>query len=459
MTSNAVAQHLLKEYACEALSDGRFNVVDHARVSRIALKTLTPGVAFFGRFPFKAICLKLGGNNYKGWALAAGNIASYTALIFWALYSMVDDTLSPKSDTKKMLLRSSCCHTFARVSTASAIGIAAQLPFAYLAYQYNDNEIIMPILILATDTIIPTYSSYLSMKQFSNLREYLEFPKDLKVAQKEIRALLTEAKQVILRLDENSDAYVEKMNEVARSADSDKLQALLLFLQSNRKPKALNSKSCLKSTCFRVYQLALLALLTGDMIAIGAIGYNGWKTLDHDRSPEHAYIAGAAFSVLANLYLFGMCIEETGNKIFKLITGNYEKTLADRTLPKSSFVAKALGTMTACLSWGPSVQVGKDYFDGYFSYWQQATMSGATVLLVLTAIIDVIDAALQQLILFSNEQKTIRAIKAVEIIDQITDVLDHIKPQDLRTYLNDLPQEFKTNETQSERSHLLGSNL
>lgn len=435
---------LIVQYANETFSNEK--VVEASKctkITRIALKSFTPCVAFFGRFPFAAICFKLGGHNYKGWALAAGNIASYTALISWALYNMVDDTMSTKSDTEKKLLRSSYCGTAAKITASFIIGTTAQLPFAYLAYQYNDKKIYMPILIIATDTIIPAYSSYLSMKQFSNVRGYVAFEKDLKLIRESVLQLLKGAKDAVLKLDDKSKLIVDKLKNVIEESGIDKFEQVLNILRQEIAVKHKVQDGCVKSTLIKVYQVGLLCMLAGDMVAIGCIGYRGWNAIDGNHNWPQAYGVGAAISVLANLYLFGMCIEETGNNILKLITGKYERTIVDRTLPVSSIVVKSLGCVTACLSWGPSVQVAKDYFDGEFSYWQQVTMSGATILLVLTAILDMLDAALEVMVQFSGNQQVIDAIACVDKLDKMIKIIEQAKPEDVQAFVNVISDDFK----------------
>lgn len=377
-------------------------------VARRSLQGLGIAVAGAGKYPFVSIAKKAGGNNeVYGIALAYGNTASFAALISWALLNIIDGEMRPLTKEEAALLRATNghCSKAALLPVAILVGLVSQTPFAYLAYVYNGEKVEMPVMMMLSDSWFPTYSTYLSLKRGLAVRHLTSYEETLSGIRRQMIALL-EGNRALLENPETRVDYVAALEAIRNGSALDKpKQYLKAMLEGRVTAEVAETQS--RTACRKVGDafagfLGIVAFLS-NMGAIGYVSYLGWHQVYANPGFDGTF---AALAVGANLYLNSTSVPRTAIRLYNLVKDvvlcRYQPTLADQLAPKMSFALKVLGLATAALSYGPSVQISHDYFDGDsedygichdpdLSTYMEVANSCATVCLVATAILDIVD--------------------------------------------------------------------
>lgn len=112
------------------------------------------GILFSGlaKVPFIPINLDLKEMGYFRFVLAGGNTLGFWALESWSVIHIIDDIFGPKSKEEKLITKDQIkgIHKTIAIFSGLILSVASQAVFAYLAYEYNDKNIIMPIMMLPT---------------------------------------------------------------------------------------------------------------------------------------------------------------------------------------------------------------------------------------------------------------------------------------------------------------------
>lgn len=426
--------------------------------ARRALQVLGVSIAGIGKYPFVAIAKKAGGTNEAyGILLAYGNTASFASLISWALLNMIDDQMRPLSKEEAALLshRQGKCRNALILSGSVVVGLVSQTPFAYLAYVYNGKKVEMPIFMMLSDSWFPTYSTYLSVNAVLSRKSFTIFEQELLKVRLNLVNLI-EANRALLDNPEGRVDYVKALHAFKDQSTGNRSQKYLEHMLEGRAHLLKKEASCCEGpNCVSVGNT--LSWLTGavaflsNMGAIGYVSYIGWSQIHPDPGFAGTF---AALAVSANLYVNGTALPNTATRLYNLaksiILCNYKPTLSDQLAPKLSFTLKALGLVTAGLSYGPSVQISKDYFGsnttdtGLYSNEDLATYmevanSCATILLTTTAILDIVDQIVALSLVNLGNEEARQLVEINENMLRLSYLLSHSPLTEFALFINALP--------------------
>ena len=180
---------------------------------------------------------------------------------------------------------------------------------------------------------------------------------------------------------------------------------------------------------------------------IGTLGYIAWLGTDELTDSIYANITVTSLYVGTALYLNATAIPETAVTLFNLFknifTCNYQPTLSDQLTPKLSFSLKALGLVTAALSYGLAVELSEDYYSSHegLEIFMEITLSCATTFLVSMAILSITDQVLEYKIekLGHEEEKNI--IEIHKKMKKLSSVLTSSPLIEIALFLKIIPRE------------------
>ncbi|MCH9609499.1 MAG: hypothetical protein S4CHLAM45_14150 [Chlamydiales bacterium] len=145
-------------------------------------------------------------------------------MITWAFQNIIHDQTNPRSKAAQKIQRgtqTSCASTAGAVSSV-IVGAIAQLPFAYLAYTYNDGALYMPALILLTDTWVPAYSFYLTLKLSLHVRKIVKTNTELIAIQAQMIKLFQKSQEILPKKGRRTAAFLDKLKEIRASNNEDR---------------------------------------------------------------------------------------------------------------------------------------------------------------------------------------------------------------------------------------------
>jgi len=415
-------------------------------ISRRILQGLGSVVASIGKLSFVAISLDYAsGNMVLAGFLIYGNLVSFATLICWSALNMIDDYMRPVGEEVKNLVGSkqSTCLKIAILVASVAIGVLAQVPLAYLAYYYNSLKTLMVISVMISDPWFPIYSTNLSLRALADKKSYSPFEKEIVQLKENLKAKLTETQQHLTQISysERND-WISDLDGIARQAVSQQRSSDYLNCMLSRRVEIMQqSPSCFYKVCEKIIFASGLVFLVCQMIALGVVGFAGWKLI-FDNAIFDGIFTGVV--VLANLYLSGMTIPGSAVRLFSIVVGllfcSYQPSLAQKLSPAFSTVATVLGLVTTGLSWGASVQIVKDYFEGWKQDVMMATLPASNVLLVTAAILFVIDGITESKVRRCGSEEEREQMKLKQKCDDFIKTLDKSSVIDFAKFLQNLPR-------------------
>lgn len=416
-------------------------------VSRRILQVLGSILASMGKLSFVVISLDLAaGNIALGAALVYGNLVSFACLICWSALNMINDYMQPVGEEVKSLTNSRQ-PVWIRVSiliAAVAIGVLAQVPLAYLAYHYNSLATLMVVSVMISDPWFPIYSTNLSLKALAETRFYSPFEKEVLEVKSDFKAKLGQSQGHLTQISfrERSGWISDLQGIASQESSSERTEAYLKSLLTERVTIAPRSSSCFYKFCEKVIFAFGLVFLACQMIALGVVGFDGWKLIWDNGIFDWIF---TVIVVLANVYLSGATIPYAAVQLFAMVIGiiscSFEPSLVQKQAPITSLLLTIGGLATTGLSWGPSVQIVKDYFNGWKQTVMMATVPASNVLLVTAAILHVIQGVTEEGILRWGSEGEKEQMKLKHKLSDFSSVLDKCSVEDFARFLQTLPQE------------------
>lgn len=407
-------------------------------IARNFFKTIGIIIAGLGKATFIPINMKLKNFGDFRIALAAGNTLGFWALQNWPLLTLIDDLSESLSPEEKALFnknKSNCLSKTLSFTSAGLLSLSSQAISGYLAYIYNNNNPLMPIAIMVSDIPFPFYSALLGIEKFSENRNYSDFEKKLEALKSEMYKLNESNRAIFLHQNiKDTRSNFSSLTKIKRIQEKEnRIKAFL--------PLVLNKESNIKqSTINKIgnvfFGLNGLIFTVSHMILLGIVSYSGGniitKAILGSKSKVVPIIAGISSSIItisSNIYLEGKSNIKRAQRIFNtsynLCTHKLKPNLSEQLRPKLSYSLKLAGFLTSALSWGPSVQVCNDYIKNTkLRTFIQITGSLAVVLLVSTAISDMVDRFLEWHIgkTGNNEEKDL--MKTNEKLKRLSKVIE-----------------------------------
>jgi hypothetical protein len=372
-------------------------------------------ISALGKIPFISINTKLNYFKEFKYALAAGNVIGFWALGSWSFIKIFENTLTPLSYEEKKIFNNklSKIKKIISVSIALLVSGTSQSVIAYLAYVYNNKNILMPIAIFLSDTSFPFYSTLLGMEKIFENPSNSKFEQKLHLAKKLLINHLEINKNTFIDLKLNEKKHILKLLSDIKllPTDTQRLnKSLSLILDSKtetitKTQKIGNLIFGFKGLFYTINHLMLLAV----------VAFYGGKKLTSEN------IVGITFAILTILSTFYLEFQSNiktsqslFHKIYNFCSHKPNSSLIEQLRPKTTFSLKILGILIAALSWGPTVQVSEDYIQQKeLRTYLQITGSLGVVFLISTAMLAMIDEILHKSItvLGSKEEKSILQVE------------------------------------------------
>ncbi|MEM7174503.1 MAG: hypothetical protein AAF443_01040 [Chlamydiota bacterium] len=422
-------------------------------VARRLFQSLSIVAGFSGRIPFIEMNLKLGGDNKPyGGALAYGTCASFGYLVSYSLLEIVNSQMTPLSKEEKALKESRIGPSIKKVIFISSmiLGFSTQIPFAYIAYKYNSPSslnpkgLLMPIMVISIDSWVSTYSGYMGLKTLREVKSLDAYEKQLARVRAKMASLIECNRQLLVSANHETQInFIDSYERIKEVDDiSDRVKKLYVLFTNNASDQTLSPSRCAKYIDWTVKAYGYLCAISN----IGTLGYIAWRGTNDLMSNNVANVTVTSLYVGTALYLNATAIPATAVKLFNLFKNflmcNYKPTLSDKLTPKLSFSLKALGLVTASLSYGPAVEIVKGYYGDKegLDLFMEVVLSCATIFLVSMAIFSITNQILEYKIerMGTEEEKKLIAVHKKML--KLASVLESSPLIEIALFLKILPE-------------------
>ncbi len=417
-------------------------------IAKNSLKFIGILSAGMSKIPFVPINLQLQEMGDFRFVLAGGNTLGFWALESWSITHIVDDIFGSANEKENLLTKDQIksIHKIISIFSAIVLSVASQAVIAYLAYEYNDKNIIMPVMMFPA-LYFPFYSTYLSVNKIFQIKSFSSFEKKLdSLRQKLIASIKNNHNYFIEKSKEKKIDYVNRFHVIKKQED--RLNYFLLdILKENRNIEAETQQAI----GMKIASLIGAFLTINQLALLGIIAYVGGI---QSTSSQIGGIVALLVTISSNLYLTGLSHIRTVKRIFKGIYDftfcQHKASLPEQLSPKFNLSLKLIGVVISLLAWGPTVQIAGDYIDNYsYKLYNQIVVSIGVTIMILMANLDILDTFVNMKILArgSMHEKDVMKvndnfIKFMEIINKssILEIAKFIKclPADiLDSLLND----------------------
>lgn len=445
------------------------------KVHFVARKTLQGGcviTGFASRIPFIEMNIQAGGSNkVYGAVLAYGNCTSFGYLVAYSFLEIINSQMDPMTSREKLLKESrlSPCVKKTIFISSTILGFVSQIPFAYMAYRYNDSNdnnnctssgfnstnapgdgapdtlaITMAALVFAFDSWVYVNSAYQGMKALRERQAYTAYERELSHARQRMHSLVDENIELLSMVsNENRRTLTEAYARIKKlDQASNRIEALHSLFTSRITDLTIDPPAYAKYLNWTMKGWGYVCALSN----LGALSYMAWLGTEQLCDLMGVEITVTAIYVGTALYLNKTAIPETAVKLFNIVknifTCGYRPTISDQLTPKLSFCLKGIGLATAALSYGPGVQLSRDYFcfnDG-FEVFMEISLSCATIFLVSMAVLDITDKALENKIARYGSEDEKQIIQLYKDMKVFSNTLKKSPLIDLAQYLKILPE-------------------
>lgn len=387
-------------------------------VARRSLQVVSVIASFAGRIPFIPLSLRYAGDNtIYGGCLASGSTAAFGSLVAYSFLKIIDSQMRPLTPEEHYLLHARIGPTAKKVILVSGLllGAGTQIPFALLAYEYNEpstlnpDGYLMPAMVIGIDSWISTFSGYMGLRAIGEKRMRTSYEKDLDGIRGKMLGFIGENQALFTLADRQTQlGFVEAYQRIrAVHESSDRVKQFYTLCTTRISDASLTPPkwATVADTIIKGYGYLCAACNIGTM---GYVAYLGTRVTGLNVVVTTLYCGTA-------LYLNTTAIPQTASKLFNLarslLTCSYKPTIGDQLSPKLSFVLKALTLATAGLSYGMAMEISEDYYKdhAWLKKSMEVTLTSATTFLVSMAMLTIADDIVETKVkkLGSEEEKQI----------------------------------------------------
>lgn len=430
------------------------------RIGKISSGIFAAGLALCARIPAIPISRKAGGEFAPfGWTLAMVNIISYGSLISWSFLKVIEEKTRAKTEEEKELKSTfSPQIQVAILATSVFLGVFSQIPFGYMAYEYNNSSWLMAGTILLGDSPFPIYSLTLSFEKTIRKKSLLKIKKtDPKFLENRSNLLKT-TKYFKKSLPER---FLQKIG-------SDR--ALLVLNQGMKRKRPIWQKGA------RGFTKGVGVIATfGRLLMFSALAYEGASLISGGTKQNPNGVGGEVFAcsiallvALSNVYLLKTVILKSSVKNVQLgidlLTKNYQPTLGDAMRTKLYRALQISSLILVALSFSTPYQVSKDTFE--HSVFHNKKIAGLEPFVVATSTYSVLSMVSYSLRYFIDEaiNKYVK-LRGTEIeqeyslfqekISKIEKLIEGSTYEEVQSFLRNLLDHSQQNLNDSLESQLL----
>ena len=421
-----------------------------------------------GNLTFINITGKLAGDNeaYK-WALVAGNTVAFGTITAWILLKMVNAQLRPRTVDELALIQSQTPRWLRNSikTTAITAGLISQIPVAYIAYAYNNNNILYPIVILTSNASLPIHSLELTFDAFLRNRRYSEFERQLLQSKKALTQMIATVTQAVAAMTpQQRNQFLQELSTIASSStfsEEDILMNYLVKLRATADGEPLTPDDPAWVTAVKYTAGATGLLLSFSLLSHYWMGgYEAAKLADEEDSAFHHFSAG--FVTFCNTYLTADLIVKSTigicSGVMNRVRGISKKTLSMELRPKLTNAFKVIAAASGALCYGASVQFSKDYFDGNFGRFIEVTSAMGNIAFVTSGMLDCVQEGVQEYFLHRGTAHEKRSFGFQNEMQRLASLIDQCSPVDfakaLLTWRALMPAEWNTSMNVPEKEAL-----
>lgn len=303
-----------------------------------------------------------------GIAFAACNIVSFSSFLTWSSKDMADQVFYGLK-TREVRANQAChnCKTITFIVISVLAGLASQVPYLFLAYNYNQDKPWM-VFLGALDIMPPVYSIYLLLNQtFKKTSCSYTNQKIVKIRQYLIQKLDTRLQEII---DGKIDLRESELMINPEMSFEDSLNYFFQDLLHN--PSDIEEKNlCVHWTKVKTAQFIGFFLIAMQLFWTGYLSYLGANQITSNKIG-----LGIIFCcvIISNLALTRFVMISSMYKIiqsttFYCIRDRSYNYISERLRPSLSFFLTTLAVLIASASFIPALTLSSDFLNpSYYPY-------------------------------------------------------------------------------------------
>lgn len=405
------------------------------------------------RIPFWNVVADYAGKNrIYGDVLGLCNTLSYGSVISWCYLKIISDFTKPLSPEEQQMISSGLSSgkkTAIKVGVV-LLGVFAQIPFAYMSYEYNNKSLLFPISVFVLDSAYPIYSLYLAQAEAIKRKRQSEFEKDLRSLKQEMIACLENYRDFLSNCPKESrNTHLERINAIKIMANANTIDKIkqffevILLAQDISEPK---KEGCLRR-CGRWVAKGIGATLAGaQVIFLGTL--SGDAVANREESPVKFYSAAAAVGLCyayLGLDVMVMTTSKTYDYVINSCLRRNRKNLAESLGSNLRRILLLLGYATTAFAYAGPMQVCEDLYGGNFRLFMEITSVTATILMSLYTISDLIDDITEYNQLKWGDENTKLLIQLDQQIREFLVVIDKCPGRDFIQLAKLIPKSLLDN--------------
>lgn len=340
---------------------------------RITLNILSVGLGVCGAVPNIPLALKFGGSNQAlGITVACCNFTKRTTLVTWAYHKIIEGEIGQYGIIKRKI-RNIRLNIPSRITikvAVFAIAFLAETYQGFIAYYYNSENILYPILTMVSLVAVPAYSSNLSLEKTLEMKKFSKFELALSKVKIEIKLRIKNCQSNLFKLtpDERKNMLLNLSLLTKKSRDT----AVKTFVSTICSEKGLSPKSQTKCQKIKSFAIKIFSSITAITTTVAQLGVDFWvgvKGASYIYANPYFQYATGSFVAAANLYLYGKVMFQRSKMIYqhafnnpkKLLTGD---SIVGKVMPKTRGTMGAASIGISVLAVCTVAQTVKDYFAG-----------------------------------------------------------------------------------------------
>lgn len=422
------------------------------KVTRVVLKVLTIGCAIGGAVSNISVALKFGGKNLAlGVSVATANFTTRTILGTWSYHNIIDGEIGFEGKIKRQI-EGRKLNRSKRVAikvTVFAIAFIAQTPRAYLAYVYNNRNVVYPILTYQSLVAVPAYSLDLTFTATLKLKNLSKFERKLNKIKGDMKKIIHKCRIKIIDLPKNErEVLVTSLlafNHFSNGEDvTTFFRTVCLLGNLPPKPQTISQK-------VRQVASTILGKLTGVTTVAAQTGFYFWIGVKASQSfwdNEIFYYAIGSIILASNLYLTTKAMTNHSQKLFNQIFFNPKQLLTGDSvvsvvMPKTRAAVGLVTFGITTLSTGTAEQNVIDYFEGDIASILKVLVPISMFLLTHMASSDIADEICKEAIrrcssFTESEQNFLKLVHRLKVLEFI---VENMSLQNFAKLLIALPED------------------
>lgn len=425
------------------------------RVSIIGLKILSFGCGIGGAVPNIPVALKFGGKNVAlGITVATSNFTTRTFLVTWSFHNMIDGEIGREGRIRRQISGKnlSVSQRVAIKVAVFTVSVFAQTPRAYLAYVYNNHEVLYAILTYLSLVAVPAYSLDLSFTAALQVRKLTSFERSLNKISKDVQKQIQNCRSKLLTLShDDRQRLLVSLTHLGHNTPKAAVAALFvkIWTEGSLPPKPETTTQKAKKIAAKILSgitsAATIAAQTGFLAWVGIKGSQSfWDNAGFN------YTLGVII-FLSNLYLTTKVMRRRSETLFKqilfkplqVLTGN---SVVSTLMPVKRAAAGAVALPVSAFSTGTMVQAVNDYVTGDIGYVLKVLVPLSMFLLGHEAINELVDELFTELILACDSSETDKdLLKLDRALKRLKFIVGAMSPENFAKLLLILPDDVFAN--------------